>query len=40
MNDETTPRTTPAVIDMTTGFDLEQIEHPYAVAELVLAAAA
>ena len=39
MNDETTSQTTPAVIDMTTGFDLEHVEHPYDVAEFVLAAA-
>ncbi len=40
MNDETTSLPTPEVIDMTAGFDLEQVEHPYAAAELVLAAAA
>ncbi len=39
MNNETTPQTTPAVIDMTAGFDLEHVEHPYDVAEFVLAAA-
>ncbi len=39
MNDETTSLPAPEVIDMTAGFDLEQVEHPYAVAEFVLAAA-
>lgn len=40
LNDETIALPTAAVIDMTSGFDLEQVEHPYAAAELVLAAAA
>lgn len=39
MNDEPTPRTDVTVIDLTAGFDLDDVEHPYAAAELVLDAA-